>query len=78
MNVAVSPENRGQGIATELIRRFLAKLDGVRHVYLEVRVSNIPAQKLYAGLGFLPVGVRRSYYRLPEENAIIMRLDLPD
>ena len=35
---------------------------GVRHLTLEVRASNTPAQALYQRFGFAPVGVRRNYY----------------
>ena len=42
-------------------------------VFLEVRESNAVALHLYAVLGFIPVGRRRRYYRLPIEDAVILR-----
>jgi [ribosomal protein S18]-alanine N-acetyltransferase len=45
---------------------------GVRHLTLEVRASNAPAQQLYRRFGFAPVGVRRNYYPETGEDAIVM------
>jgi ribosomal-protein-alanine N-acetyltransferase len=45
---------------------------GVRHLTLEVRVGNDPAQGLYRRFGFAPVGVRKNYYAETGEDAIIM------
>jgi ribosomal-protein-alanine N-acetyltransferase len=45
---------------------------GVRHLTLEVRASNAPAQALYTRFGFAPVGVRRNYYPETGEDAIVM------
>jgi ribosomal-protein-alanine N-acetyltransferase len=45
---------------------------GVRHLTLEVRASNAPAQALYQRFGFAPVGVRRNYYPETGEDAIVM------
>ncbi len=39
---------------------------------LEVRVSNLAAQKLYEKLGFANVGQRKGYYNDNREDAIIM------
>ena len=45
---------------------------GVRHLTLEVRKSNIPAQELYKKHGFVSMGIRRQYYLDNKEDAIIM------
>lgn len=39
---------------------------------LEVRVSNIPAQKLYEKMGFVNLGIRKNFYSKPTEDAYIM------
>ena len=75
MNIAVSPEYRRQGIASELVDRLVAALQkqNVTCLTLEVRDSNAPAQALYRELGFQQVGRRPNYYRNPKEDALILR-----
>ncbi len=77
MNVAVAPEFRQQGIATQLLERlFEVTADDQRRGYtLEVRVSNQPAIRLYERLGFEPRGLRRGYYTDNREDALIMWRD---
>lgn len=73
-NIAVHPEFRGNGIGSILMEKLieLAKTEGVTSMTLEVRRSNLAAQKLYAKYGFLPGGVRKAYYADNGEDAIIM------
>ncbi|MBF0153862.1 MAG: ribosomal protein S18-alanine N-acetyltransferase [Magnetococcales bacterium] len=48
-----------------------------RVLLLEVRLSNLPAQRLYASLGFRLLHRRRHYYRTPlPEDALVMELPL--
>jgi ribosomal-protein-alanine N-acetyltransferase len=39
---------------------------------LEVRSQNIPARKLYTAYGFKEIGIRKNYYKNPQDDAIIM------
>ena len=71
LNIAVNPEFRRLGVATELIRRELSEHPGEH--FLEVRESNHPARNLYEHLGFREVGVRPGYYENPPEPGIVMR-----
>jgi ribosomal-protein-alanine N-acetyltransferase len=48
---------------------------GVMEVGLEVRAGSVGAIALYEGLGFVRVGRRARYYKEPEEDAVIMRLE---
>ncbi|MCX7992188.1 MAG: ribosomal protein S18-alanine N-acetyltransferase [Fimbriimonadales bacterium] len=75
-NVAVKPEYRGRHLAKRLIHRLLtiARERGCVKAFLEVRVSNTPAQKLYEKFGFRPVAVRAKYYD-NIEDALIMWLE---
>lgn len=75
MNLAVMPEYRGQGIATELVCRLISQLSakGNYCLTLEVRISNMPAIMLYEKLGFTQVGKRPNYYSDPKEDALILR-----
>lgn len=45
---------------------------GVENFTLEVRESNLPAIRLYESLGFVTEGIRKNFYRNPNENALIM------
>jgi ribosomal-protein-alanine N-acetyltransferase len=46
--------------------------------FLEVRASNVAAQRLYASRAFAPVGKRPRYYRNPTEDALVLRCQLPE
>ena len=45
---------------------------GVQHMTLEVRVSNIAAQTMYHRFGFETAGVRKNYYAEINEDALVM------
>jgi ribosomal-protein-alanine N-acetyltransferase len=55
------------GLLSEARRR------GCGEVYLEVRVDNERAQRLYRQLGFAQVGLRRGYYQPSGADALVMR-----
>lgn len=75
LNLGVAPAHRRQGVGRALVETMLARLRqrGIEAVFLEVRESNAIAQQLYTALGFTRVGRRRDYYRLPTEDAVILR-----
>jgi ribosomal-protein-alanine N-acetyltransferase len=77
MNVAVDPDHRRRGVATQLLERLfeLTRDDERRGYTLEVRVSNEDAIKLYEQLGFESRGLRRGYYTDNREDAVIMWRD---
>jgi len=78
-NLAVDPGYRRKGIARALLDDLLtaARSHGVRRVTLEVRESNSIARNFYARNGFVDIAIRKSYYRNPVEDAIVMLLMLP-
>ncbi|MCR5088407.1 MAG: ribosomal protein S18-alanine N-acetyltransferase [Oscillospiraceae bacterium] len=69
-NVAVRTEARRQGIASQLLRSL--ERPGLSFLTLEVRAGNVPALALYRRLGYTEVGLRRNYYRDPQEDAVLM------
>lgn len=77
-NVAVHPDHRKQRIADAILREVLSEAwkRGAKNIYLEVRESNLPAQKLYEKQGFVPCGIRKNFYRKPTEHAVVMSCDL--
>ncbi len=75
MNVAVHPDYRRQGVGKELVTALITclKEKGNYQLTLEVRASNMSAQKLYENLGFVEIGRRKNYYRAPKEDALILQ-----
>lgn len=73
-NLAVHPDLRRQKIAHRLLLAGfnLALSKGARRSTLEVRVSNLAAQKLYEKFGFVRGGIRKGYYSDKNEDAVIM------
>ncbi|HQX78343.1 MAG TPA: ribosomal protein S18-alanine N-acetyltransferase [Steroidobacteraceae bacterium] len=80
LNLCVRETMRGRGIGRTLLRQLLdlAAEAGVEDAFLEVRPSNLAAIRLYQSLGFVQVGVRKSYYQAAggREDATVLRLDL--
>ncbi|HKJ83968.1 MAG TPA: ribosomal protein S18-alanine N-acetyltransferase [Mariprofundaceae bacterium] len=79
LQLAVAPPFQRQGLARRLTQYLLEEKQrtGLRLAYLEVRLSNKPAQALYKALGFIVAGSRRHYYTpLPgsheREDALLM------
>lgn len=71
---AVHPEARRRGIGELLLLRIfdLASELNAQWLTLEVRASNLAAQRLYEKYGFKRAGVRRRYYSDNNEDALIM------
>jgi ribosomal-protein-alanine N-acetyltransferase len=74
VTLAVRPDARRQGVGTLLVLGALelAYAHDMARVTLEVRASNLAAQKLYERCGFLRAGVRPRYYSDDNEDAIVM------
>jgi ribosomal protein S18 acetylase RimI-like enzyme/glycosyltransferase involved in cell wall biosynthesis len=72
LNVAVHPDFRRLGIASELLHAEIMRHAGVH--FLEVRESNGAARQLYERLGFQVAGARPGYYENPNETGIVMRI----
>lgn len=75
-NIAVVPTFRRYGVAQNLLNEIIAfaQSQGLSFVSLEVRASNAAAISLYEKFGFEKVGLRRNFYALPQEDAVIMEL----
>ncbi|MBG0786026.1 MAG: ribosomal protein S18-alanine N-acetyltransferase [Anaerolineaceae bacterium] len=74
--LAVSPSYRQQHIAQRLLAHVLRICleKGAVLSMLEVRQSNLAAQRLYQKFGFLAVGERPGYYQDTKEDAVLMTL----
>jgi ribosomal-protein-alanine N-acetyltransferase len=77
-NIAVDTSFRRQGIGQALLQQVVeeARRRNASRVTLEVRVSNIPAQKLYESIGFIRTGIRKGYYSDDGEDAVLMALEI--
>ena len=72
-NIAVSPAYRRKKVARRLLTAIfdLARRAMSDAIFLEVRESNIAAQKLYRSYGFEELYRRKGYYSKPKEDAIV-------
>lgn len=78
ISIAVLEEYRGRGIGSALLQHTIDAMKNVYKVvsiYLEVRVSNIGAIRLYKKFGFKKARIVREYYR-DGEDAYVMVLKL--
>lgn len=77
-NIAVAREHQRRGIARAMLAETCKRLteSGARRVFLEVRISNQPAFKLYCSAGWGLHSMRKGYYAYPAEDAYILALEL--
>lgn len=77
-NFAVLPSERTRGYGHMLFQYLINKalLKGGRLMSLEVRESNVAAQKLYQSFGLKKAGIRKRYYTDNNEDAIVMWVEL--
>ena len=73
-NIATHPDARRQGLGERITSALIkyGKENGVVFFSLEVRESNLAAIALYEKLGFSKAGIRKNFYKLPSENAVVM------
>lgn len=76
--VCVLPEYRRMGVGTAMMARLIdfCHEQNFRQVFLEVRKSNLEAQRLYGRFGFQVVGERADFYQHPTEPGFVMRAQL--
>src|SRR5579859_886296 len=76
LTLAVAADRWGEGIGTALLEGLLteAARRGCTEIFLEVRVDNDRAQRLYRRRGFTGIGIRRAYYQPSGTDALVMRL----
>ena len=81
LNLTVVPEHQGAGWGRVMLDALAlwSRGQGAQWLWLEVRVSNTRAQRIYERHGFRRVGERKSYYPgAPgqREDAVVMSLKL--
>ena len=77
LTVGVVPNQRGKGVARQLIALITdwAKQQGSTAMMLEVKVDNTEAIGLYESLGYSKLNVRKDYFGAGLD-ALVMRLEL--
>jgi len=72
VSIAVSPDNRLQGIGTSLMEAIQKKMK-VRRFFLIVRESNRGAQIFYDNLGFSKITKIDNYYQNDEDGILMQK-----
>lgn len=72
--IATAPGYQRTGVATTMIVDGIHTLraGATKHISLEVAANNDPAQALYRRFGFAPVAVRKNYYPVTGQDALVM------
>jgi ribosomal-protein-alanine N-acetyltransferase len=65
LKIVIASKHRRKGYGKALLKYAieLLKEKEIQNVFLEVRVSNIPAKKLYESLNFKIINQRKKYYQ---------------
>lgn len=72
--IATHKDHRQRGIAYRLLD-YMTKCErgrGLERLFLEVRSKNLAALALYRAFGFEKIGVRKNYYKNPDDDATVM------
>ena len=79
LNVCIKPDLQGQGIGGRFMGHLMdvAMGRGAGRIFLEVRVGNHAARRLYRDLGFREIGRRKGYYPAGQgrEDALVLAWD---
>lgn len=72
--IAVDATKRRQGVGREILNQVekLCTDRGILRLLLEVRESNETARNFYLRFGFQEDGIRKNFYDVPREDAVLM------
>ena len=80
LNLAIDPKHHGNGYGKKILKKLMLEARRLKAdmIYLEVRKSNIIAQKLYEKFNFKEIGERKDYYPVKDgrEDAIVLAISL--
>ena len=80
LNLCIAAAYRCHGLGRRMLEYLLDRgaAAGMTEAFLEVRPSNTTAIRLYLGMGFDQIGVRRGYYQAVggREDAAVLKLSL--
>ncbi len=72
--IAVAASQRRQGVGREILNQVekLCAERGIVRLLLDVRESNETARSFYLQFGFREDGIRKHFYDMPREDAVLM------
>lgn len=76
LNIGVLPDHRNKGLAKLLLKTVVKENHKINNVILEVRISNKNAIEFYQNRGFIILSRRKDLYQHPNEDGLIMNLNL--
>lgn len=80
LNFAVAPWLRREGLGTRMVQKLKYKLSQQRRtqLILEIRETNLDAQRFFRSQGFLAYSVLRGHYTDTDEDAFAFCFDVED
>jgi len=75
LNIAVHPSCCGKGVGKAMVNRLIEKLreNNRTRLLLEVRETNVAAQRFFRRMGFRAVSILRDYYQDTDEDAYLFQ-----
>jgi ribosomal-protein-alanine acetyltransferase len=75
-NIGVDPEHQKKGIGSLLIQEIIGNQTlRPAEIWLEVRYSNFAAISFYEKHSFESIGIRKSFFSNPTEDAVLMKCE---
>lgn len=76
--IAVSDSCRRQGVGRAVLNEVnnICLQKGISRILLDVRESNDAARAFYKQYGFVEDGMRKNFYDMPKEHAVLMSKDI--
>lgn len=76
--IAVDDTCKRQGVGRTILKQVecICREKGITRILLDVREGNDTARAFYANYGFIEDGIRKNFYEMPKEHAILMSKDV--
>lgn len=76
--IAVDDNCKRQGVGRAILNQAecICKEKGITRILLDVRESNGAARAFYRNYGFVEDGIRKNFYEMPKEHAVLMSKDV--
>ena len=78
LSIVISKDYQKMGFATYLLNYIFdfCRKNDIKTIFLEVRISNLAAIKLYEKCGFIKISKRTNYYIDTNEDALIYKKEI--